>query len=104
MQAVSKLCPRMLKIVVKKGGKKFGIEVDMWSLRMLMGGHWEGANEVGARMAEDMGVMVREELGGLKTRFEEVFEDNEAAVAMGRCKVLEEEEGGTKTFLNSMVV
>jgi hypothetical protein len=93
MQAVSKLCPRTLKVVVKKGSKKFGIEVDMWCLRMLMGGHWEGANEVGVRMAEDRGVMVREELGDLKARFKEVFEDDEAAVAMGRCKVLGEEEG-----------
>ncbi|TVY58177.1 hypothetical protein LSUE1_G010281, partial [Lachnellula suecica] len=66
MQAVSKLCPRTLKVLIKKGGKRFEIEVDMRCLRALMGGHWAGANEVGIQMAEDRGVMVREELGDLK--------------------------------------
>ncbi|TVY34239.1 hypothetical protein LSUB1_G007561 [Lachnellula subtilissima] len=96
MQAISKLCPRTLKVVVKKGARRFGIEVDMWGLKILMRGHWEGANEVGVQMAEDRGVMVREELGDLRARFEEVFEDDGVAVAVGRCTVLGEDEGAVK--------
>ncbi|TVY39936.1 hypothetical protein LOCC1_G005842 [Lachnellula occidentalis] len=96
MQAICKLCPRRLKVVVKKGTRRFGIEVDMWGLKMLMAGHWEGANEIGVRMAEDRGLMVREELGDLRTRFEEVFEDDGVAVAVGRCHVLGEDESAVK--------
>jgi len=101
MQAISKLCPRMLKVVVKKGGKRFGFEVDMKCLRTLMGGHWEGANMVGIQMAEDRAVMVREELAGLRERFEEVFEDEETAVMVGRCRILGEEESAARAFLGA---
>ncbi|TVY56212.1 hypothetical protein LCER1_G003413 [Lachnellula cervina] len=97
MQAISTLCPRTLKVVIKKGARRFGIEVDMWGLKMLMRGHWAGVNEVGAQMAEDRGVMVREELGDLRARFEEVFEDDAVAVAVGRCTVLGEEENAAKS-------
>lgn len=93
MQAVSKLCPRTLKVVVKKGRKKFEIKIDMWCLKTLIGGFWEGANEIGLRRAEDKGLMVREELADLQARFEEVFENEDEAVAVGRCKVLGELEG-----------
>lgn len=99
MQAISTLCPRTLKVVIKKGARRFGIEVDMWGLKMLMRGHWAGVNEVGAQMAEDRGVMVREELGDLRARFEEVFEDDTVAVAVGRCTVLGEEENAAKIRL-----
>jgi hypothetical protein len=101
MQAISKLCPRTLKAVIKKGGKRFGFEVDMRCLQSLMRGHWDGANVVGIQMAEDRAVMVREELAGLRERFEEVFEDDETAVMVGRCKVLGEEENPAKAFLGA---
>ncbi|TVY93108.1 hypothetical protein LAWI1_G002528, partial [Lachnellula willkommii] len=102
MQAISRLCPRTLKVVIKKGARRFGIEVDMWGLKMLMRGHWAGVNEVGARMAEDRGVMVREEVGDLRARFEEVFEDDGVAVAVGRCTVLGVEENAAKVRLGAL--
>lgn len=102
MQAISKLCPRTLKVVIKKTGKRFGFKVDMRCLQALMGGHWEGANVVGIQMAEDRAVMVREELAGLRERFEEVFEDEEIAVMVGRCRVLGEEEKAARAFLGAV--
>lgn len=93
MQSVGQFCPRTLKVLVKKGGRRIGFEVDMWRLKMLMRGHWEGVNEEGMRRAEDGALMVREELADLMGRFEEVFENEKMSVAIGRCKVLGEEEG-----------
>lgn len=84
MQAVRKLCPKMLKVLVKREGKRFGIDVNL----RCLGGHEERATEVEVQRVEDRAAVVREEIKGLKDRFEEVFMDEEAAVTMERCRLL----------------
>ncbi|KAE8452444.1 hypothetical protein EG329_000346 [Mollisiaceae sp. DMI_Dod_QoI] len=91
--AIRMLAPRMLKIVIKKGGsRRFGMEVDM---RYLQAGQLEAGllvNPETIRSRERNVRLVETQLMGLKERFEEAFEDDERAVAEGKCTLLADDE------------
>jgi hypothetical protein len=92
MEAVRNLHPKTLNIVVKKsGGKRFLMSVDMTYHRA---GFEETplANTETIRLAKAKAGMVKEELLGLKDRFEEIFEDDEWALQCGKCRLLEDGE------------
>ncbi|KAG4425919.1 hypothetical protein IFR04_000863 [Cadophora malorum] len=89
VKAVRKLAPRIFKIVVKKPGKKkLGIEIDLSYLRIGTVEDNRIANEETLILREMRTRAMREELEGLKERFEEVFEDDESAVREGKCELI----------------
>lgn len=88
MSAIRKLSPTVFNIIVKKEGRKrFLMTIDMTYLHLVSE---EGglANEETLRVSNGNSILVKEELMGLKDRFEEIFEDDEEAVAEGKCAIL----------------
>ncbi len=92
MEAVRNLHPKRLNIVVKKsGGKRLLMSVDMTYHRASFE-ETPLANPETIRLAKAKADIVREELLGLKDRFEEIFEDDEWALECGKCRMLEDGE------------
>ncbi|CZR57950.1 uncharacterized protein PAC_07840 [Phialocephala subalpina] len=93
MTAIRKLAPRVLKIITKKGAiKRFGMEVDM---RYLQAGRLEVgplANRDTIWIRKRRITLVEVQLMSLKDRFEEIFVDDERAVATGRCTLLADDK------------
>ena len=97
MAELKKLNCKLLNVVVKKTGD----EENKWRLLISLdlkylnaGALGEGmlANEETIRLASVKAEAVRKELLGLKKRFEEVFEDDELAQQLGKCRLLNEDE------------
>ena len=94
MKAVRKLAPKTFKIVVKKPGKKkLGMKIDLTYLRVGTVEDNRIANEDTLMLREMRTSIMREELRGLKERFEEVFEDDEWAVREGKCELISAKNG-----------
>jgi hypothetical protein len=92
MEAVRNVHPKTLNIVVKKrGGNRFLMSVDMTYHRADFG-ETPMANTETIRLAKAKAEMVKEELSGLKDRFEEIFEDDGWALQCGKCRLLEDGE------------
>ncbi|KAH7336497.1 hypothetical protein BKA65DRAFT_596474 [Rhexocercosporidium sp. MPI-PUGE-AT-0058] len=95
MKAVRILAPKTFKVVVKKLGKKrLGMVVDLTYLRIGTAKDDLIANEYTLRLRATRLKAMRDELKGLKERFEEVFEDDERAIREGRCEVISAGNGG----------
>ncbi|PMD26091.1 hypothetical protein NA56DRAFT_563501 [Hyaloscypha hepaticicola] len=92
MEAVRNIHPKTLNIVVKKsGGKRFLMSVDM-TCHQSSFEETPLADTETIRLAKAKADMVKEELLGLKDRFEEISEDDEWALQCGKCRLLEDGE------------
>ncbi|KAH6711232.1 hypothetical protein BKA61DRAFT_111889 [Leptodontidium sp. MPI-SDFR-AT-0119] len=93
MKAVRNLTPKTFKVVVKKPGKRLGIVIDLTCLRISAVEDNLLANEETFRRRDLKLGVIRDELKGLKARFEDVFEDDEWAVREGICDLISARNG-----------
>ena len=91
MTAIRQLAPKRLDVVIKKNGnQRFLISVDMtyhqadFELRETL-----LANPETLRLAQGKAEVVEKELRELKSRFQEIFEDEKWALNEGKCRRLE---------------
>jgi hypothetical protein len=89
MAAVRHLAPKRLNVVIKKNGnKRFLLSVDM-NYSQAISEETPLANPETIRLAQAKADIVHEELRGLKSRFEEIFEDDAFALQEGHCRLIE---------------
>jgi hypothetical protein len=87
MKAVRKLAPKTFKVIVKKPGKRLGMAIDLTYLRASMVVDLL-VNEETLRRRDLRLSAMRDELGSLKARFEDTFDDDEWAVRQGLCDLI----------------
>jgi hypothetical protein len=93
MTAIRGLAPRVLKIVVKKGGmRRFGMQVETKYLQLDPLQEGPLANRESIRLRKAQIKWVEHQLMFLKTRLECIFQDDRRAVMEGLCTVLMNEE------------
>lgn len=92
MAAIRKLAPKEFKIIVKKAGEEAPKRLEMIvNLKYLRSGNQELGplvNPLTLKWASERAKLVEKELRGMKERFEEIFEDDKAAVERGKCRLV----------------